>query len=172
MNKVVKITSMRRWSKNEAGDDYFGNLGNFARSRAGRGDISGQTVTGRSWAVWSILMCWSSLVCACVKHTYVPQALLCHPTAHPLVWEHIEPHVSFLTLPNCLNQPFSPSLCVSQTHACLKTNYPVMNFVILSWQNWSTDASLAFKTRRTQTTCLCERSPFLKSGPCIWGLPP
>ena len=77
MNKVVKITSMRRWSKNEAGDDYFGNLGNFARSRAGRGDISGQTVTGRSWAVWSILMCWSSLVvCLCEAYVCATSSLM------------------------------------------------------------------------------------------------
>lgn len=58
----TKMKAMWRISKSLAGGDYFGNLGNFAHSREGRGDISGQTVTGLRGGVWSIRM-WCPLLC-------------------------------------------------------------------------------------------------------------
>ena len=84
----TKMKAMWRISKSLAGGDYFGNLGNFAHSREGRGDISGQTVTGLRGGVWSIRM-WCPL--------------LCHPL---LVWAGVTYWVPLLALRCCFNQPF------------------------------------------------------------------
>ena len=74
------------------GGDYFGNLDNFAHSRVGRGDISGQTVTGlrgvcvkHTYVVQTLCYATHVVRCVkhvvrCVKHTYVVRASLMPPT--------------------------------------------------------------------------------------------
>ena len=89
-----------------AGADYFGNLGNFAHSRQGRGDILGQTVTGRR---------------RCVKHTYVRGSLM--PPTQSLAGNILSPTSATFATPLLLQSTLLPP---SNTHLI---RLPVWNCV-------------------------------------------